>query len=189
MDQPYVRRAVEWLASHQNPDGGWGESCGSYVEPELHGVGPSTASQTAWALLALIAANQGDSPAVKKGAAYLIEHQKDDGGWEEPYFTGTGFPGYGVGERLQQLPKPGEKGYQGLDLPVAFMINYRLYRYYWPLMALGRYASISSRAKTISRGHHVNGSVLQPPNGRALQGGAGSNGKALSLPKTVDKRI
>ena len=152
MDQHYVRRAVDWIVSHQNSDGGWGESCGSYVDPELHGVGPSTASQTAWALLALLAGNEGDSTIVSRGVDYLVRNQTDEGKWDEPYFTGTGFPGYGVGERLQNLPKPGEKGYQGLDLPAAFMINYHLYRQYWPLMALGRYARHSNRGGE-SNGH------------------------------------
>ena len=149
MDQPYVRRAVDWVVDHQNPDGGWGESCGSYVDPELHGVGPSTASQTAWALLALLAGEDVDNPAIMRGVEYLIINQKEDGGWDEPYFTGTGFPGFGIGERLQNLPKAGAKGYQGLDLPAAFMINYHLYRNIWPLMALGRFDRLSNRkAKT-----------------------------------------
>lgn len=144
MDQSYVRRAVSWLLAYQNPDGGWGESCASYVDPHFHGVGPSTASQTAWALLALLAGNEWNSRAVELGVDYLVRHQNKDGCWDEPYFTGTGFPGYGVGERLQSLPKSGEGGYQGLDLPAAFMINYHLYRNYWPLMALGRFNRLSS---------------------------------------------
>ena len=65
---------------------------------------------------------------------------QDEGGcWDEPYFTGTGFPGYGAGEPPKTKPKPGEPGYQGLDMPGGFMINYHMYRNYWPLMALGRY--------------------------------------------------
>ena len=144
MSQPYVRRAVQWLLVCQNTDGGWGESCGSYVDPALHGVGPSTASQTAWALLALLAAGDTESSAVSRGVSYLIETQRDEGCWEEPYYTGTGFPGYGVGDRLQAHPKPGETGHQGLDMPAGFMINYHMYRNYWPLMALGRYARLST---------------------------------------------
>jgi squalene-hopene/tetraprenyl-beta-curcumene cyclase len=143
MSQPYVRRSVDWLLSYQNADGGWGESCGSYVDPALHGVGPSTASQTAWALLALLAAGEADAAATQRGVDYLVSRQNADGSWDEPYFTGTGFPGYGVGERLRDLPKPGELGYQGLDMPAGFMINYHLYRNYWPLMALGRYARLT----------------------------------------------
>ena len=143
MTQPYVRRSVDWLLSCQNADGGWGESCGSYVDPALHGVGPSTASQTAWALLALLAAGEAGATATQRGVDYLVTTQKEDGSWDEPYFTGTGFPGYGVGERVRKLPKPGELGYQGLDMPAGFMINYHLYRNYWPLMALGRYARLT----------------------------------------------
>ncbi len=140
MDQPYVHKAIEWLAAHQNQDGGWGESCGSYVDISLRGVGPSTASQTAWALLALIAAGAGQHPATESGIKYLVDTQQENGSWDEPYFTGTGFPGYGVGRRLERLPGPEEPGYQGLDMPAGFMINYHMYRNLWPLMALGRYS-------------------------------------------------
>ena len=121
MSQPYVRRAVSWLLARQNDDGGWGESCLSYVDPSSIGRGPSTASQTAWALLGLLAAG-GDSSdgvvaqAVERAAGYLVETQEEDGQWLEDEFTGTGFPG-------------------------DFYIKYHLYRNYWPLMALGRYAS------------------------------------------------
>ena len=140
MSQPYIRRAIDWVMAHQNEDGGWGESCGSYVDPALRGVGPSTASQTAWALLGLVAAGEHDSEAARRGLIYLADTQQEDGTWDEPYFTGTGFPGYGVGERLKALPGPGETKFQGLDMPAGFMINYHLYRNYWPLLALGRYS-------------------------------------------------
>jgi len=140
MNQEYVRRGVEWLVSCQNADGGWGESCGSYADPELRGVGPSTPSQTAWGLLALMAAGESESDPVRRGVNYLTDTQKSDGTWDEPYFTGTGFPGYGVGEQPESMPKPGESRHQGLELPAGFMINYHLYRNYWPLTALGRYA-------------------------------------------------
>ena len=139
MRQPYVRRAIQWLLSHQNPDGGWGESCASYVDPTLHGVGPSTASQTAWALIALIAAGEVDHPATHRGVDYLLRTQNADGQWDEPYFTGTGFPGYMKGARVDRIPKPGERGFQGTELSAGFMINYHLYRNTWPLLALGRY--------------------------------------------------
>ena len=139
MSQPYVRKAVEWLLYHQNPDGGWGESCASYVDWEWRGRGPSTPSQTAWALLALIAAGEVDHPAVERGIQHLAETQLEDGSWDEPYFTGTGFPGYGIGKRLSRYPKPTDDGYQGPDMPAGFMINYHMYRNIWPLMALGRY--------------------------------------------------
>jgi len=114
MRQPYIRRAVDWLKAHQNPDGGWGEVCESYKTPELKGRGPSTASQTAWALLGLMAAGETASPEVEAGVEYLLRTQTLQGRWEEAHFTGTGFPGH-------------------------FMIRYHLYRDCFPLMALGQY--------------------------------------------------
>ena len=139
MGQPYIRAAVDWLISRQNKDGGWGESCGSYVDDSLRGKGPSTPSQTAWALLSLLAAGEVDSSATEGGIRYLVDTQLDNGCWDEPYFTGTGFPGYGIGKRLQRSLQPGDRGYQGLEMPAGFMINYHMYRNSWPLMALGRY--------------------------------------------------
>ena len=109
-----IRRAVEWLWAHQNTDGGWGETCASYDDPSLRGQGESTASQTAWALLALLAAEEPESYAIQRGIDYLVRTQSPDGQWEEPQFTGTGFPR-------------------------DFMLKYHLYRNYWPLWALGRY--------------------------------------------------
>ncbi|MDW8314105.1 MAG: squalene--hopene cyclase, partial [Rhodovarius sp.] len=97
-DHPAMRRAVAWLENRQNPDGGWGEDGDSYperggTEPDSHSrPGPSTPSQTAWALLALMAAGEVDSPAVRRGAAWLISRQKPNGEWEEEDYTGTGFP-------------------------------------------------------------------------------------------------
>ncbi|MFE3181176.1 squalene--hopene cyclase [Streptomyces violascens] len=111
---PAIRRAVGWLESVQNDDGGWGEDLRSYGETEWMGRGPSTASQTAWALLALLAAGERDGKAVERGIAWLAETQREDGSWDEPYFTGTGFPR-------------------------DFSINYHLYRQVFPLTALGRY--------------------------------------------------
>ncbi|MCD6136093.1 squalene--hopene cyclase, partial [Candidatus Bipolaricaulota bacterium] len=116
MSSPYVRRAIDWLIAHQNDDGGWGERIEGYVDEEWRGRGPSTPSQTAWALLGLIAAGEIDHPATLGGIQYLIDTQREDGGWDQPYFTGTGFP-------------------------VDFMINYHLYRDVFPVMALGRYRS------------------------------------------------
>tara|TARA_B100001971_G_C18264874_1_gene591047 strand:+ start:3076 stop:5184 length:2109 start_codon:yes stop_codon:yes gene_type:complete len=136
MESAEVRIAVQWLREHQNDDGGWGESCVSYVDPEYKGRGPSTASQTAWALLALLAAGQLDDDATRAGVGYLLRTQLDDGAWDEPYFTGTGFPGYGVG---QKTADDDPELYRSHEMPAGFMINYHMYRYCWPLMALGRY--------------------------------------------------
>jgi squalene-hopene/tetraprenyl-beta-curcumene cyclase len=108
-----IRRAVRWLERHQNLDGGWGEDLRSYADPGWVGKGASTASQTAWALLALLAAGE-RSPAVERGVAWLVKTQRADGTWDEPHFTGTGFPG-------------------------DFYINYHLYRLVFPIQALGRY--------------------------------------------------
>jgi squalene-hopene/tetraprenyl-beta-curcumene cyclase len=112
-DDLQIRRAVRWLEDHQNEDGGWGEDPRSYDDPAWIGRGPSTASQTAWALLALDAAGE-RSAAMERGVAWLIDRQRDDGGWDEPQYTGTGFPG-------------------------DFYINYELYRLVFPVMALGRW--------------------------------------------------
>ncbi len=139
MRQPYIRRAVQWLIDHQNPDGGWGESCASYIDSTQRGVGPSTASQTAWAIIALVAAGYGDHRATHRGVSYLLASQLAGGNWDEPYFTGTGFPGYLKGERVDKIPQAGERGFQGAELSAGFMINYHLYRNTWPLIALARY--------------------------------------------------
>ena len=110
---PVIRRAVRWLADHQNPDGGWGEDLRSYVDPAWIGRGDSTPSQTAWALLALLAADERNEP-VRRGVGYLVDTQRPDGGWDEHRYTGTGFPG-------------------------DFYIGYHLYRLVFPIWALGRY--------------------------------------------------
>ena len=112
--KPAIRQAVGWLEAHQNADGGWGEDLRSYDDASLGGRGTSTASQTAWALLALLAAGEHDSAATEQGIRWLARTQRDDGTWDEPQYTGTGFPG-------------------------DFYINYHLYRLAFPLSALGRY--------------------------------------------------
>jgi len=137
MTAPYVQRAAEWIVRHQNADGGWGESCGSYMEDALRGRGTSTASQTAWALLALLAVGGTDyDQVIRRGLDYLLAAQ-EDGSWDEPQYTGTGFPGYGVGERTN-LKKAAASLGQGSELARGFMINYNLYRHYFPLLAFGR---------------------------------------------------
>jgi squalene-hopene/tetraprenyl-beta-curcumene cyclase len=128
-----VRRAVRWLESRQNADGGWGETCASYVDPDLRGRGESAPSQTAWALLGLVAAGRADSPAAHRGVRFLAERQRPDGTWDEDSFTGCGFPGYGVGEER------GARVREGRELCAGFMIRYHLYRNCFPLLALGRY--------------------------------------------------
>ncbi len=139
MSQSYVRRAVAWIIAHQNEDGGWGETCASYMDVSARGVGKSTASQTAWALIGLLAVGDSDvSTAVHNGVAYLIRHQCDQGTWDEPEYTGTGFPGYGVGERIKLDGRTTAEMAQTTNLERAFMINYNMYRHYFPLMALGR---------------------------------------------------
>ncbi|MFD8994489.1 squalene--hopene cyclase [Streptomyces abikoensis] len=114
VSHPAIRRAVGWLREVQNPDGGWGEDLRSYRDPEWIGRGASTASQTAWALMALLAAGERESEVVERGVTWLTDTQREDGSWDEPYFTGTGFPW-------------------------DFSINYHLYRQVFPLTALGRY--------------------------------------------------
>ena len=139
MAAPHVRKAVDWIIGCQNPDGGWGESCASYADRSQAGRGPSTASQTAWACIALISAGEADGPAVRRGIEYLSTTQQQDGSWDEPFFTGTGFPGYGIGQRLVGGPAQDDVDRQGPALSAGFMINYHMYRHYWPLAALGRY--------------------------------------------------
>ncbi len=133
----WVRHAADWIATHQNTDGGWGESCASYMDDALRGIGPSTASQTAWALMALLAIDTHDyDGAIGRGIDYLLDHQVD-GTWNEPEYTGTGFPGYGVGQRIDLERARGTLD-QDTDLQRAFMINYNLYRHYFPLIAFAR---------------------------------------------------
>jgi squalene-hopene/tetraprenyl-beta-curcumene cyclase len=91
-DDPFFTSGANWLLAWQQPCGGWGESPDSYDDPALRGQGPVTASQTAWAILGLLAAGLEHHPAVVRGIRYLVSAQSDDGTWHEPEFTGTGFP-------------------------------------------------------------------------------------------------
>ncbi|ELS00147.1 squalene--hopene cyclase [Gloeocapsa sp. PCC 73106] len=113
-----IQRGAQWLIQHQNSDGGWGETCESYKDKSLKGKGQSTASQTAWALIGLLAVGEATEEyaweSIDKGIEFLRNTQKTDGSWKEDYFTGTGFPGH-------------------------FYIRYHLYYQHFPLTALGRY--------------------------------------------------
>ncbi len=138
MEADYVRRAGEWLLSHQNDDGGWGETCASYMDDSLRGKGESTASQTGWALMGLLALPSRDyDHAILKGVEFLVRTQREDGTWDEDYYTGTGFPGYGLGARAD-LKQQGSTLPQGQELSRGFMLKYNMYRHYFPMMALGR---------------------------------------------------
>jgi squalene-hopene/tetraprenyl-beta-curcumene cyclase len=122
MDLPAVQKAADWLESVQNEGGGWGETCASYDDRSLMGHGEPTASQTAWAVLGLIAAGRADGDACRRGIAYLQDTQRDDGGWDERNWTGTGFPR-------------------------VFYLKYHLYGITFPLMALGRYKAATSDSR------------------------------------------
>ena len=138
MTQPRVQRAEAWIINSHNDDGGWGETCASYMALELAGTGVSTASQTAWALIALLAGdNPSSAEALRRGLDFLITTQ-ENGSWNEQHYTGTGFPGYGFGARAEQDGMEKLALIQGPELSRAFMINYNLYRHYFPLIALGR---------------------------------------------------
>jgi squalene-hopene/tetraprenyl-beta-curcumene cyclase len=115
-----IIQAGEFLRSYQNADGGWGESCASYDDPGSKATGPSTASQTAWALLGLFAGGDYSTASVQRGIAYLLGTQTPDGRWEEPWFTGTGFPR-------------------------VFYLKYHLYSQYFPLLALAEYRARPTR--------------------------------------------
>jgi squalene-hopene/tetraprenyl-beta-curcumene cyclase len=113
--EPYVQQGAEWLRMVQNSDGGWGETCGSYDDATTRGIGPSTPSQTAWAVMGLLAAGDTRSESVQRGILYLLETQRPDGHWDEEQYTGTGFPR-------------------------VFYLAYHLYRDYFPLIALSAYS-------------------------------------------------
>ncbi len=114
MRESWVQAGATWLRDHQNGDGGWGESCDSYEFPHLRGQGPSTASQTAWALMGIMSTGDYDSPSVRRGVRWLLEQQRADGSFEDKWWTGTGFPR-------------------------VFYLKYHYYQIYFPLYALGMY--------------------------------------------------
>jgi squalene-hopene/tetraprenyl-beta-curcumene cyclase len=119
---PLITRGADWLAGCQQADGGWGESPESYADPSLAGIGPTTASQTAWAVAGLVAAGRAESRAVRRGVQWLLERQGADGAWEQREFTGTGFP-------------------------KVFYLRYHYYPVYFPLLALARCSAAASAAR------------------------------------------
>ena len=121
MNQPWLLKARQWLESVQHEDGGWGERCNTYDDPVFKGRGPSTASQTAWAVMGLCAFDDPDNPHLKRGIEYLIRTQNPDGSWTEHETTGTGFP-------------------------KVFYLKYDMYRNAWPLLALATYRKIVKNA-------------------------------------------
>jgi squalene-hopene/tetraprenyl-beta-curcumene cyclase len=122
MSLPWIQKAGSWLRNAQKADGSFGESADTYEDPSLKGSGPSTASQTAWGTMALMSIYGPDDPGVVKGIRYLIDTQLESGTWDEPWFTGTGFPR-------------------------VFYLRYHLYRLYFPIMCLGRWRKAVSRSQ------------------------------------------
>jgi len=118
MNQPWLHQARQWLESVQHADGGWGERCNTYDDPVFKGQGPSTASQTAWAVMGLCAFDDPENPALKRGIEYLAGTQNEDGSWTEHETTGTGFP-------------------------KVFYLKYDMYRNAWPLLALATYKHLT----------------------------------------------
>jgi squalene-hopene/tetraprenyl-beta-curcumene cyclase len=114
MNEPWIRKAGEWLRSVQKEDGSFGESADTYENPAAKGIGPSTPSQSAWGTMALMAIYGPYDPGVLKGIRYLLDTQLESGTWNESWFTGTGFPR-------------------------VFYLRYHLYRLYFPIMCLGRW--------------------------------------------------
>ena len=121
MNEPWLQHGRQWLESVQHEDGGWGERCNTYDDPVFKGCGPSTASQTAWAVMGLCAFDDPENPALKRGIEYLARTQNPDGSWTEHETTGTGFP-------------------------KVFYLKYDMYRNAWPLLALATYRQIRDRA-------------------------------------------
>lgn len=126
--EPAIQQAAEWIRMVQNADGGWGETCGSYDDPTTRGIGPSTPSQTAWAVLGLLAAGDTRSDSVAKGIRWLVERQTTDGTWNE---SAEG--------------RNNESTYTGTGFPRVFYLAYHLYRDYFPLLALTTYRRATER--------------------------------------------
>jgi squalene-hopene/tetraprenyl-beta-curcumene cyclase len=121
MKEDWLLHGKKWLESVQHDDGGWGERCNTYDDPVFKGRGPSTASQTAWAVMGLCAFDDPENPALKRGVEYLIRTQNPDGSWTENETTGTGFP-------------------------KVFYLKYDIYRNAWPLLALSDYRKLGVNA-------------------------------------------
>jgi len=121
MEEPYLIKARDWLESVQRDDGGWGERCNTYDDPVFKGQGPSTASQTAWALMGLCAFGDPNRDSIKRGIEYLVRVQNQDGSWTELEATGTGFPR-------------------------VFYLKYDMYRNSWPLLALATYRNLLTKS-------------------------------------------
>jgi squalene-hopene/tetraprenyl-beta-curcumene cyclase len=142
---PRIQRAAAWIRSVQHEDGGWGETCGTYDDPATRGIGPSTPSQTAWGILALLAAGDHASESILRGVNWLMVRQRTDGSWDES--TGS-LPG------RQAL-------YTATGFPKVFYLAYHLYRQYFPLLALANY----DRAK------ETGGRPLYGPKAEAIAAG------------------
>ncbi len=129
-NEPQVQQAAEWIRMVQNPDGGWGETVGSYDDPNLRGIGTSTPSQTAWALLGLLAAGDDRSDSIAKGVRWLLQRQRPDGSWDESMREGS---------RRESI-------ITGTGFPKVFYLAYTMYRQYFPLLALTGYKRAMERA-------------------------------------------
>ena len=154
LNERWIQRGREWLERHQNADGGWGESCGSYDHPSLRGRGKSTPSQTAWALMGLLSFPDCNRDSIRRGVDFLLRNQNADGSWDEHLITGTGFPR-------------------------VFYLKYDMYRNNWPLLALALYerrlgAEMDSELESVESGSQVDESMA-PAFGGAV-------GSVASLP-------